>query len=902
MANKQDWHTLEVAEAIQILGSDYGGLSKAEAEHRLAQFGLNELQEKKRASPLVMLLRQFASFLVLLLIAAAVVSLVMGDHVEAIAIMAIIILAGVLGFIQEHRSEKAMEALKKMAAPTASAIRDGEEHEIPARKLVPGDIILLRTGDQIPADARLLEALNLRIDEAPLTGESMPVEKASHALSRKEAPVGDRKNMVFMGTIASYGRGKAVVVATGMATEFGRIAGLLQEAEERKTPLQASLNKTGRWIGISALVICAAIAAFGVARGYEIADMFTWGVALAVAVIPEALPAVVTISLAIGVRRMVKRHALIRRLQAVETLGCASVICSDKTGTLTRDEMTVRKVWVNGQTVEVTGAGYEPRGEFHIANGVFNPRQDTYLQTLLQIGTLCNDAHLVRADGSSHIKGDPTEGALVVAAAKAGLWQDELSSQYSRVDEIPFSSESKRMTTIHVLPQTKVAYSKGAPEVILDSCTSIYRDGQKTELSGRDREHILEIARQWADAALRVLGMAYKPLPDAYSTTDAERDMVFVGLSGMIDPPREEVKKAIHVCVEAGIKPVMVTGDHKLTAMAVARELDLLKGGIALSGTELDELSDSKFEKMVEQIEVYARTSPAHKMRIIDAFTKKGHVVAMTGDGVNDAPALKKADIGVAMGITGTDVSREAADMVLTDDNFASIVSAVEEGRCIFANIRKYLVYLLSSNLGTVIAMVVALLAGMPLPLTAVNILFINLLMDGAPAVALGVEPPEKGIMQQPPRHPKRSIFNQHALWYIPGVGAWIAGTALLVFIWTLSNGGELQKAMTMFFATLISLRLCNAFNCRSAGNSLFKLGLFTNKWLIYAVASSLLLMLAVIYVPFLQAAFMTVPLSPTDWVIILLVASTVFIIVEIAKFIAAWRDKRHTQASLDYI
>lgn len=893
MASAQSWHTLEAEDVLQSLESGHSGLSKAEVERRLAQFGLNELQKKKKISPMVMLLRQFTNFLVVLLIVAAFVSLMLGDEVEFIAIMAIVVLAGVLGFVQEYRAERALEALKKLAAPTASVMRDGEEYEIPARELVPGDIILLRTGDQIPADARLLEAINLRTDEAPLTGESTPVEKTSQALSQEKVPVGDRKNMVFMGTTTSYGRGKAVVVATGMTTEFGRIAGMLQEAKERETPLQVSLNRTGRWIGISALALCAAIAMFGVAKGYRIADMFTWGVALAVAVIPEALPAVMTISLALGVRRMVKRHALIRRLQAVETLGCASVICSDKTGTLTRDEMTVRKVWVNGQTIDVTGVGYEPRGEFYVDGKVFNPPQDTHLQTLLRIGTLCNDARLVCADGFWDIRGDPTEGALVVTAGKGGLWQDELSSQYPRVDEIPFSSESKRMTTIHVLPPAKVAYSKGAPEIILDSCTLIYRDGQETELSDRDREHILETARQWADDALRVLGMAYKPLPDAHSVADAERDMVFVGLAGMIDPPREEVKEAIRVCEAASIKPIMITGDHKLTAVAVARELGLLKGGIALTGTELDKLSDAEFEKMVEQIEVYARVSPAHKMRIVDAFAKKGQVVAMTGDGVNDAPALKNADIGVAMGISGTDVSREAADMVLTDDNFASIVSAVEEGRSIFANIRKYLVYLLSGNMGAVIAMVAALFAGLPLPLSAVQILFINLLMDGAPAVALGVEPPEPGVMKQPPRHPRASIFNRYALWYIPGVGAWIGAASLLVFVWTLNSGGELQKAMTMFFATLISLRLWNAFNCRSASNSLFKLGLFTNKWLIYGCASSFLLMLAAIYVPFLQVAFGTVPLDLMDWVIIVLVASTVFIAVEIVKFIASLREKR---------
>ncbi len=885
MIIKQKWYTLKVKETLQTLKTGYDGLSKEEAENRLAKFGRNELEEKDRKSPFILLLKQFTSFLELLLIAAAIISLIMGDYVQAIVIIAVIIMAGVIGFIQEYRAEKEMEALKKMAAPITSVIRDNEEQEIQTGEIVIGDIILLRTGTRIPADARLIEAINLQVDESPLSGESVPVEKTIEALQVMELPVGDRKNMVFMGTSNSYGRGKAVVVATGMDTEFGMIASMLQEAEEKETPLQVSLNRTEREIGILALAISIVIAVFGVTRGYGIIEMFTWGVAMAVAIIPEALYAVMTITLALGVRRMVKRHALIRKLKAVETLGCASVICSDKTGTLTRNEMTVRKLWVNGQTIDVTGVGYRPEGEFYVNDRILDPQNDTHLQTLLRISVLCNDTHLSGTDGLWQIKGDPTEGALVVTAAKAGLWQDTLNNQYPRVDEIPFSSESKRMTTIHKLSRGRIAYSKGAPEVILNICTHIYSNGQEKELTNKNREHILEIALQWAGTALRVLGMAYKSLPDVSSTTDAEHKMVFTGLAGMIDPPREEVREAIQTCENAGIKPVMATGDHKVTAVAVARELGLLKEGAALSGAELDGMSDDEFEKTVEQVEVYARVSPSHKMRIVDAFSKKGYVVAMTGDGVNDAPALKKADIGVAMGITGTDVSKEAADMILTDDNFVSIVSAVEEGRSIFANIRKYLVYLLSGNTGAVIAMLTAILVGLPLPLTAVQIIFINLLMDGLPAVALGTEPPEQDFMNKPPRNLKEGIINRHALWYMVAVGLWIGGATLLVFIWVLDNGGELQKAMTIFFATMISLRLCNAFNCRSASNSLFKLGLFTNKEVIYAAASSFLLMIAAIYVPFLQVAFKTVPLTLSDWMIIIPVALTVLIAVEIAKF-----------------
>jgi Ca2+-transporting ATPase len=890
--NQREWHVQEAAAVIQSLNSREQGLSQAEAESRLSQYGLNELEQKRKESPLRRLLAQFASFLIVILIVAAIVSAAIGEWVEAIAIIIIVILAAVLGFIQEYRAERALEALRNMAAPTASVIREDREKQIPAWEVVPGDIVVLRTGDRIPADLRILEAMNLRTNEASLTGESVPVEKTTTALSTKGVPISERRNMAFVGTLVTYGRGKAIAVATGMSTEFGKIAHMLEEAETRKTPLQLSLDRTGRWIGVFALVVCAAIAAFGVARGYGAIEMLIWGAALAVAVIPEALPAVVTISLALGVRRMVRRNALIRNLPAVETLGSTSVICSDKTGTLTRNEMTVRRAWVNGRVIDIGGAGYTLEGNFSVAGKTFDPREDVHLQTLLQIGVLCNDAHLISTEGSWHIQGDPTEGALIIAAAKAKILQDQSNAEYPRVDEVPFSSERKMMTTIHKGPQGKLAYSKGAPEIILDSCTSVYQNGQERELSTKDKEEILDIARGMAEDALRVLAMAYKPFSDTKSAADAEQAMVFVGLVGMIDPPREEVKAAIKICEEAGIKPVMITGDHKLTAVAVARELGLLKESIALSGSELDELSDQEFERIVEQVNVYARVSPAHKMRVIDALAKKGYVVAMTGDGVNDAPALKKADIGIAMGVTGTDVSKEAADMVLIDDNFASIVAAVEEGRSIFANIRKFLIYLLSGNMGAVIAMVAALLWGLPLPLAAAQILFINLLMDGAPAIALGVEPPEPGIMKQPPRDPRASIFNRYAMIYIACVGLWIGVATLSVFRW--SAGESLTKSMTLFFATLIMLRLANAFNCRSGHTSLFRMGFFSNKWLVYACASSFLLMLAAIYVPFLQVALRTAPLSIGDWIVVLGAASTVFIAVEIAKSIASWRIFQH--------
>jgi Ca2+-transporting ATPase len=893
MPKEANWYNLKPAEVITSLNSSSDGLRQEEAQIRLAQFGPNELVKKKKISRWLLLLEQFKNFLVLILLIVAVIAAIAGETINAILIFAIVLFDGILGFVQEYKAERTMEALKKMAAPTASVLRNSKEIEIAARELVPGDVILLRTGDRIPADGRLMEAINLRIEEAPLTGESTPIEKIREPLEG-EVSVGDRRNMVFMGTAAVYGRGKAIITATGMATEFGKIAAMLQEVEAERTPLQVNIDRLGKWIGIVAIVLSLLIATTVLARGYGLFEMFVWGVALAVAIIPEALPAVMVITLSLAARRMAKRHALIRKLPAVETLGSTTFICSDKTGTLTQDQMTIRRIYTDGKLIAVSGKGYEPKGEFHLDGKVVEPRQDTALETLLRAGSLCNDTSLTSVNGIWEIKGDPTEGAFVVAAAKAGLWQEELNSQSPRIDEIPFSSETKRMTTIHQTPQGKIAYSKGAPEVILDSCRYIYDSGEEKQLTDKDKNDILSVGQSMASDALRVLGLAYRRLPaNPAVTATTEQDMVFIGLAGMIDPPREEVKEAIKICDQAGIKSVMITGDHKLTAIAIAKELGLLKEGVAVSGAELDSISDEEFETLVEKIEVYARVSPAHKLRIVEALIKKGHIVAMTGDGVNDAPALKKASIGVAMGITGTDVSKEASDMILTDDNFASIVSAVEEGRTIFANIRKYLVYLLSGNAGAVLALLIALLAGLPVPLTPIMVLFINLLMDGAPATALGAEPPEKGVMQKPPRDPKSSIFNRYALLFIPGVGAWIGAIALLVFIWVLNTTGDLTHAMTMFFVSLICLRLCNSLVCRSPTLSLFQIGLFSNKWLIYACALSFLMMLMVLYVPFLRVAFGVIPLSLTDWAIIIPLALTVIILVEIQKFIAFLLEKR---------
>jgi len=896
----ENWHNLEASKAVTSLNSSSDGLSQEEAQKRLAQFGPNELVTKEKISPWAIFLEQFKSVLIIILLIAVVLSAILGEVVDAIIIGVIVVFACGLGFIQEYRAERAMEALKKMAAPTASVLRDGTETEIPSTELVPGDIILLRIGDRIPADARLIEAINLKTDEAPLTGESVPIEKISGPIEG-EVNVGDRRNMVFMGTAAVYGRAKAIVTATGMATEFGKIAGMLQEVKAERTPLQINLDRMGKWIAIGALTLCFVLAGLGVMRGHEILEMFIWGVALAVAAVPEALPAVVVISLALGVRRMVKRHALMRRLPAVETLGCTTFICSDKTGTLTQDQMTIRRIYVDGKLIDVTGVGYEPKGEFYLNGKVIKPGQNIALETLLKASGLCNDTSLTSVNGVWEIKGDPTEGALVVAAAKAGLWQKELGSQLPRIDEIPFSSETKRMTTIHQTLQGRVAYSKGAPEVILSSCSHICRNGQERELTNEDRDNILSVAQGMAGDALRVLGMAYRWLPDTAGTTEAiEQEMVFVGLAGMIDPPREEVKEAVRLCDGAGIKSVMITGDHKLTAIAIAKELGLLKEGVALSGAELDSLSDEEFETLVEKVEVYARVSPAHKLRVIEALAKKGHVVAMTGDGVNDAPALKKADIGVAMGITGTDVTKEAADMVLTDDNFASIVAAVEEGRGIFGNIKKYLMYLLSSNIGEILLMAGAILfgplIGLPygaIPLVAIQILWVNLATDGLPAIALSVDPADPDIMGQKPRPRGQGIFTKPVVILMTIGGIWSCLVNLGIFKWALDVGRGMLEAQGLCFLTLIIIQFFKAYNFRSDKKSIFELGLFKNKWLNLAVSWEAMLLLIIVYTPFLQESFRTFSLGVFDWVIVILLAGSIFPVLEISKAVIRWWERK---------
>ena len=876
-----EWHTLSVDATMSHLQSTPHGLAEAEVERRVARYGPNELQAAGRVSPWAILFQQFKNALIIILLIATAISAFLGEGVEAIAIGVIVLFAVVLGFIQEYRAERAIEALRQMAAPTVTVIRDGQEIEIPARELVPGDVILLHAGDKVAADARLVESINLHVDEAALTGESVPVTKATKALRGEDMALGDRNNMVFGGTIATYGRGRAVVVGTGMRTQFGRIAQMLQSVETGRTPLQQNLDKVGRVLGKAAVAIVAAVVLVGVLRDQPVLEMFIFGIALAVAAVPEALPAVVTISLAIGVQRMVKRNALVRRLPAVETLGSTSVICSDKTGTLTKDEMTARQLHTYQRTATISGSGYEPEGEFSLGDTVVGPSPEE--MDLLRGAALVCDARLVRDDthGGWQIKGDPTEGAIIVAAAKAGMQKDDLDVQFPRVGEIPFTSEAKRMTTLHSVGDARVAYAKGAPETILDSCSQLLKSQGEVALGNADREAILEAVRQMASQALRVLGVASKA--DA-TLGDAERDMTFLGLVGMIDPPRPEAKAAVEQCERAGIRVVMITGDHPITAQAVAGELGLLRAGHSVTGAELEDMSDEELESRVESIEVYARVSPAHKLRVVSALQQRGHIVAMTGDGVNDAPALKKADIGVAMGITGTDVSKEAAAMTLIDDNFASIVAAVEEGRGIFENIKKYLMYLLSANIGEIGLIAGAMFAGLPMPLTAVQILYVNLATDGLPALALAVDPPEKDLMERAPRDARTGIFTRRVVTLMVVGGLWSTAANLGLFTWALQSGRSVTHAMTMTFVSLTLIEFLKAFNFRSDRRSILRRP-FANKWLNLALVWEMALLMFIVSFPPLQEPFGISPLSRTDWLIAACPALSISPVLELTKW-----------------
>lgn len=873
------WHTLISEALIKELRSDpEGGLTASEAQRRLVDAGPNELPQAPPTSPLALLLGQFSSLIVWVLIGAAIISGLLQEWVDAAAIIAIVILNAILGFIQEFRAERSLAALKRLEVVTARVFRNGALLSLPARELVPGDLIQVEAGDRIPADARLVYATGFQTQEASLTGESTPVAKSADPIPEEEIPIGDRRNMLFMGTAAVSGKARALVVNTGKRTELGKIAVMIQtaaQAEREETPLQRRLEQLGHTLLWFCLGIIAVVFLLGKLRGVPLVTMFLTAVSLAVAAIPEGLPAVVTITLALGVTRMVKRHALIRRLPAVETLGSTTVICSDKTGTLTKNEMTVTALYQEGEVFTVSGEGYGPVGAILSFGQPVKLDERPGLAALLRASVLCNGAELRQEAGNWTVVGDPTEGALLVAAAKAGLWKDSLVKDAPFLGEVPFDSERKKMTIVRQSVSGPVVFVKGAPDVLLRDCKVLMgKDGNTRPLTEDDRGEILAANQSVASQALRVLGVAMRPLdrvPGTYAASDLERDLIFVGLMGMKDPIRPEAKVAVEACRAAGIRTVMITGDHKDTAVAIARELDILEGEKqAISGAELDRLAEAALAEQVDQIAVYARVSAEHKLRVVQAWKSKGAVVAMTGDGVNDAPAVKAADIGVAMGITGTDVTKEASDMVVTDDNFASIAAAVEEGRAIFDNIRKSIHFLLSCNISEILVMLFATLLGLPLPLLPVQILWINLVTDGLPALALAVDPKDPALMQRPPRRPEARLLDRDRIFLMFGQGMFMALITILTFVYCLYGMDQnLERARTLTFMVLIGSQLAHAFNCRNDRLSLFTIGLWTNKPLIGAVAGSTLLQVGILLVPWAREIFKLAPFNPMDWLLV---------------------------------
>jgi Ca2+-transporting ATPase len=953
---QREWHTLKLEEVLHHLKVQDHGLSTAEAKNRLEQYGPNQLKEAPRPTFLQTLWEQLNNFVVILLIIASVISALLGDYVEAAAIMAIVVLNAVLGIVQERRAEEALAALKKLAAPDAQVMRDGHRKSVPSYELVPGDIVFLEAGNFIPADLRLLEAINLRVEEASLTGESLAVQKNAAKVLDKDVPLGDRKNTAFMGTVVSYGRGRGVVTSTGMHTQLGLIATMLQNVDAEETPLQRRLDQLGKSLSVASLFLVAVV--FIVAlinqtnigelftgplaylQEYvtEITDVFIIAISLAIAAVPEGLPAVVTISLALGMREMIKRHALIRKLSSVETLGSATVICSDKTGTLTQNEMTVTRMWVDGQFIDITGTGYTPKGDFTVDGKPVDMIHYPGAKTALWLGVLNNDSE-IEITGESEdqqtyrIVGDPTEGALLVAATKAGAEHLNIDKAYPRENEVPFDSERKRMITIHNVTEPDpndlspfknskwidwdVVAVKGAPDVVLDLC-SYYQtiSDESKPLNDETRKHILAANDDMTRGALRVLGLAYRVQedvpdnPDQIKAEELEKDLVFVGLVGMIDPARSEVKPALQEARRAGIRTVMITGDYPNTARAIAETISLLRPGKnVMTGAQLDAISDDELKKVIEDTDVFARVSPEHKMRIVDALQANGEIVAMTGDGVNDAPAIKRADIGVAMGITGTDVAKETADMVLTDDNYASIVSAVEQGRIIYSNIRKFVFFLLSSNVAEIMIIFLATLAGLPAPLTAIQLLWLNLITDGAPALALAMEKGDPDVMERKPRSKTEPIVNKSmglgiGIQTIAQTGAVLAAFAFGL-IWHLEAGAhipegmnpllyllqhdwsgvDVQTAETMAFMTLSLCELFRAYTVRSERASIFKIGMFSNRYMQYAVGLSIFLLVLVVSVPFLQPVFNTHFPSLREWVTVIGLALIPAVSEEITKF-----------------
>jgi len=896
---EERWHAIPAERALEQAGVDPNeGLSSEEARRRLAEFGYNELAVVRGPSPLRLFAEQFNSFIVWVLLVAALISgPLLNEWTDAAAILVIVVLNGILGFVQEFQASRALEALRQLTAPTATVVRDGRPHEIPAREVVPGDILVIEAGDLLAADGRLIEAHNLSVDQALLTGESAPAGKRADLVMPPNTPVAERSNMVFSSTVATRGRGRALVVATGPQTELGKIARMVQEIAPEATPLQEELDRVGRYLVYGALGIVAVIFALDAARGAPFLQVFLVAVSLAVAAIPEGLPAVVTMALAIGVRRMAARNALVRRLRSVETLGSASVICSDKTGTLTQNQMTVRQVVTPVRTIQVSGEGYEPRGGFAINGQPIDPQAED-LQALVRVASLASTADLVEQDGRWTIRGDPTEGSLITLAAKAGYTEADAEAEYEFLEDLPFDSERKRMSVVYTCrercprvlaapggPGMRMAFVKGAAESVLPLCTRIQAEGQVRPLGPHERREFLD-ANDWLGRqALRVLAMAYRPLEAGVplEAEAVEQDLIFVGMAAMIDPPRPEARDAVRTSQEAGMTVVMITGDQHNTAIAIARELGIFRDGLAsLTGSELEEISDERLDEIVDEVRVYARVAPESKLRIVRAWKARNQIVAMTGDGVNDAPALKEADIGIAMGITGTDVAKEASDMILADDNFATIVAATEQGRTIFDNIRRFILFMLSCNTGELLTLFLAGLVGLPLPLIPIQILWINLATDSLPALALGLEKPEPGVMRRPPRPPEEGILNRGAALGIGWQGLLIGLVTLGAFLLEiLLRGGGVERARVLAFSTSVLAQSLHAYNLRSLRYSLFTIGPFTNPSLNLAFTIVILANLAIIYVPFLQPVFATMPLDLADWAIVVGLALVPLLLVQ---------------------
>jgi len=878
------WHTLTADETLERLSSSRDGLSSEEAARRLSEQGPNQLEEFYKPSKLRVFLRQFENYLIIVLIFAAAVSWIAGETTNAYAILGIIFFISLVGFFQEYRAERAMEALREMVAPEANVLRSGSMTRIPVRDLVPGDVVYLEAGDKVPADGRVIEETSLQVVESSLTGESVPEDKSA-AVVAEETPLADRTDMVYMGTIVVYGNGRAAVTATGTRTELGRISGLVQRRPE-EPPIKTKFQHLAKQLAVVVLAACAIIFAVEVNRGAPVLDTLIIAAALAVAAIPTALPFITTITLAYGTQIMAGKNAIIRRLPAVETLGSTTVICTDKTGTLTRGEMMVRKIWT-GREVEVTGTGYDPAGTFRLEGEDLNPSKDRHLSDLLVAGALCNNSRLEEGADGWNVIGDPTEGALIVAASKAGVLEYVEGWYLGEVVEFPFDSEMRRMTTVHRSTDGLTVSMKGAPETVLAFSGRIMKDGSEEPIGPEDRLRASKASDEMASWGLRVLALAGKEMApgEPLDREAVELDLTFLGLVGMIDPPREEAKEAIAVCRTAGIRPVMITGDHKLTASAIGRELGILnEGGRVLEGTELEEMTARELDDVIEEVSIFSRTTAEQKVRIVEALRRKGHIVAMTGDGVNDGPALRTADIGIAMGKTGTEVSKEASDMVVADDNFATIVAAVEEGRRIYSNIRKASSYLLSCNFAEVMTIFIGVMLGLPVPLIALQILWINIVTDEFPAIGLAVEPPHSDLMKDEPRDPAEPILTRGLFLYTLGISTVIFIGTLGLYANALRGGVTIEEARTTVFASLVIFEMYNAYNSRSLQTSFFKMDPRTNGKLILGLAASLGGLLVAIYHPFMQRLFETAPLGGESWAAIVVTASAVVLAAEIFK------------------